>query len=99
MQQKPVVNQLNVLGNTAGTTRVVLKELGNVAVGDLNGARVVQVAGDSAGEFVAQSRLVAGGMTTRFYAELKVKMTTGSWIPTTGIWSIPGTRRRYRSDR
>ncbi|EPG4958722.1 TPA: autotransporter outer membrane beta-barrel domain-containing protein [Citrobacter amalonaticus] len=61
VQQKPVVNQLNVLGNTAGTTRVVLKELGNVAVGDLNGARVVQVAGDSAGEFVAQSRLVAGG--------------------------------------
>lgn len=60
VQQKPVVNQLNVSGSTTGTTRVVLKELGSVAVGDLNGARVVQVAGDSTGEFVAQNRLVAG---------------------------------------
>ncbi|MCP1694443.1 autotransporter family porin [Citrobacter farmeri] len=60
VQQKPVVNQLSVSGNTAGTTRVVLKELGSVTLGDLNGARVVQVAGDSAGEFAAQNRLVAG---------------------------------------
>ncbi|EGT4252510.1 autotransporter outer membrane beta-barrel domain-containing protein [Citrobacter amalonaticus] len=60
VQQKPVVNQLNVSGNTSGTTLVALKELGSVAVGDLNGARVVKVVGNSAGEFVAQNRLVAG---------------------------------------
>lgn len=42
VQQKPVVNQLSVSGNTAGTTRVVLKELGSVTLGDLNGARVVR---------------------------------------------------------
>ena len=60
VMQKPVVNRLSVAGNTSGTTLVALKELGSVAVGDLNGARVVQVAGNSAGEFVAQNRLVAG---------------------------------------
>ncbi|EBT5332808.1 autotransporter outer membrane beta-barrel domain-containing protein [Salmonella enterica] len=54
------VNQLYVKGNTTGTTRVLLKELGTMAVSHLDGARVVRVDGKSDGEFIAGTRLVAG---------------------------------------
>ncbi|MBN6045352.1 autotransporter outer membrane beta-barrel domain-containing protein [Citrobacter sp. ku-bf4] len=89
VQQKPVVNQLNVSGNTAGTTRVVLRELGSAAIGDLNGTRVVQVAGDSAGEFVAQNRLVAGGYD---YALLRgVKSENDDGIMDSNHWYLVNT--------
>ncbi|MBB1200311.1 autotransporter outer membrane beta-barrel domain-containing protein [Enterobacteriaceae bacterium 89] len=55
-----VVNQLYVEGNTSGTTRVSMQEIGSVAVSDLNGMKVVHVEGESNGHFVREGRLAAG---------------------------------------
>ncbi len=85
-QQKSVVNQLRVMGNTSGTTHIMLKELGSLAVSDLNGARVVHVEGDSAGEFIAAGRLVAGAYD---YALLRGnKADDSALIPDSNHWYL-----------
>lgn len=87
--QKPVVNQLVVAGNTSGTTRVALTELGTAGVGDLNGARVVQVNGVSAGEFIADGRLVAGAYD---YALLRgADGDDAAAIPNSNHWYLTNT--------
>lgn len=88
-QQQPVVNKLVVKGNTSGTTRVILKELGTAAVGDLDGAQVVQVNGLSEGEFVAAERLVAGAYD---YALLRgTDSESDEAIPDSNHWYLSNT--------
>lgn len=87
-QQKGVVNQLHVKGDTSGATRVRLNALGTASVSDLNGARVVQVDGASEGEFVADGRLVAGAYD---YALLRGAQTEGAAIPDSNHWYLTNT--------
>lgn len=83
---QPVVNKVEVQGDTSGTTRVMLKALGKAAVGDLDGARVVQVNGVSDGEFIAAGRLVAGAYD---YALIRGNDTeSGETIPDTNHWYL-----------
>lgn len=86
VQQKAVVNQLHVMGNTSGTTRVALQALGSQTVSNLNGARVVRVDGESGGEFVAVGRLIAGAYD---YALLRGNNTDDSaLIPDSNHWYL-----------
>ncbi|WFW62450.1 autotransporter outer membrane beta-barrel domain-containing protein [Citrobacter freundii] len=89
VQHKAVVNQLHVMGNTSGTTRVALQALGSQTVSNLNGARVVRVDGESGGEFVAVGRLTAGAYD---YALLRGNNTDDSaLIPDSNHWYLTNT--------
>lgn len=53
-------DKLVVQGNTSGTTNVVVANAGGSGAPTLNGIELIQVGGQSAGDFVQQGRIVAG---------------------------------------
>jgi len=55
-----VTDKLVVKGNTAGTTKVVVKNAGGTGAQTLNGIELIQVSGKSAGEFTQDGRIAAG---------------------------------------
>lgn len=88
-----LVNKLYVKGDTSGTTRVVLKELGNVEVSHLDGARVVQVDGASKGEFIADSRLVAGAHEYSLKRGTSTSESFAGSIPDSNHWYLTNKTR------
>ncbi|CNI51039.1 autotransporter protein [Yersinia frederiksenii] len=55
-----VTDKLYVGGNTAGTTYVQVNNLGGSGAQTVNGIELIKVTGNSAGEFIQNSRIVAG---------------------------------------
>lgn len=55
-----VTNRLIVHGNSSGATRVKVLNAGGSGAQTLNGIKLIEVNGQSAGEFVQQGRIVAG---------------------------------------
>jgi len=51
---------LRVEGDTSGTTKVSVNNVGGTGLPTLNGIRLIQVNGHSAGQFTQQGRIVAG---------------------------------------
>jgi autotransporter family porin len=53
-------DRLIVTGDTAGTSRVAVNNLGGSGAETLNGIELISVAGNSAGDFTQEGRIVAG---------------------------------------
>ena len=53
-------DSLQVLGNTSGVTNVAINNAGGTGAQTIEGIEVISVAGDSAGEFKQQGRIVSG---------------------------------------
>ncbi|CAM3969784.1 Autotransporter outer membrane beta-barrel domain-containing protein [Rahnella bruchi] len=53
-------DRMNVTGDTSGTSRVAVNNLGGTGAQTLNGIELINVGGTSAGEFTQEGRIVAG---------------------------------------
>jgi len=73
-----LTDRLIIKGNTAGSTRVKVDNLGGTGADTLNGIEVITVQGNSAGEFIQEGRIVAGAYDYRL-----LRATSGDWFITT----------------
>lgn len=74
---------LSIYGNTYGTTRVVVNNLGGSGAQTLNGIPVIKVGGSSEGEFIQQGRIAAGAF------DYQLARMNGDWILNSSLTPQP----------
>lgn len=80
-------DKLVVNGNTSGTTRVGVTNLGGSGATTLNGIELIEVNGLSSGEFVKQGRIVAGAYD--YSLARGVGINASNWYLTSTATSVP----------
>ncbi|PVZ85887.1 hypothetical protein C9426_17385 [Serratia sp. S1B] len=84
-----LTDKLVVAGNTSGTTRVQINNIGGTGAQTLEGIEVVRVGGESNGEFVQNGRIVAGAYD--------YTLGRGSDAGTSGNWYLT-SKSQYKND-
>lgn len=82
-----VTDKLVVNGNTSGTTKVSVTNVGGSGVQTLNGIELVQVNGISDGEFVTNGRIVAGAYDYTLARGVDTNAT--NWYLTSAAIPVP----------
>ncbi|MFZ4215845.1 autotransporter outer membrane beta-barrel domain-containing protein, partial [Pantoea endophytica] len=59
-EDNSVTDKMNVQGNTSGTSRVKVENIGGAGNETINGIELISVGGVSAGQFLQEGRIVAG---------------------------------------
>ncbi|PVZ82492.1 hypothetical protein C9426_29635, partial [Serratia sp. S1B] len=85
-----LTDKLVVAGNTAGTTRVQINNIGGTGAQTLEGIEVVHVGGESNGEFVQNGRIVAGAYD--------YTLGRGDDAGTSGNWYLTSKSQDEHSD-
>ncbi|WP_159566667.1 autotransporter-associated beta strand repeat-containing protein [Budvicia diplopodorum] len=73
-----VTDKLVVLGDTSGTTNVIINNAGGTGAQTVNGIEVVSVAGQSNGQFTLANRVVAGAYEYSLY-QGQPGLADGNW--------------------
>ncbi len=72
-------DKLVIQGNSSGTSKLVVNNLGGTGAQTVNGILLVQVDGDSAGQFILQGRAVAGGYEYSLHQGALDASNNGDW--------------------
>lgn len=78
-----VTDKLNIGGNSSGTTYVQVNNLGGSGAQTLNGIELINVAGNSAGEFIQSGRIVAGAFD--YFLARGVDTQANNWYLTSTV--------------
>ncbi|CNL23817.1 autotransporter outer membrane beta-barrel domain-containing protein [Yersinia alsatica] len=78
-----VTDKLNIGGNSSGTTYVQVNNLGGSGAQTLNGIELINVAGNSTGEFIQSGRIVAGAFD--YFLARGANTQASNWYLTSAV--------------